>query len=180
LDKIGLIPDGISVEELQQLITGSIPLKLLKYKKQTNQIPTDSDTFKNIFCLISGKSTETYPWFVSLAGILGFLIDFLMLMLFGVKFGLGKMVYGTHTYTKTSYSTPANGWIQTLGLLGKWKYEGKFFGQLQEQYVEPMRAHYIGTIGFRGIFFSDHFSSYDGFCIGRSMMVKIGSKRPEF
>ena len=107
--------------------------------------------------------------------ILTILTVFLPVKSFNV-IGYGRLT--DHEWQVPIYS-PANGWINTVGIAGKKTWNGSFYGQYQP-FPHPFNnLFYTGTIGFTGfniIRFIDE--DFRCFSIGTAISVKIGEKHP--
>ncbi len=146
LSENGLLPDGLSVEEAQELVlknTFNQRLGKLFSYLFNGLLPK---TVKNFICIVAGKSTNTY--------IVG-------LPLFRI------IIHGTRSYGMHE----AVGWIHTTGLLLIQKLEGSFLGEIYYQGGVPpsIPVNYWGGIGFRGFVFNTTPISY----IGRATWIWV-------
>ena len=124
LYEIGLIPNDVSVIDLQNEITGN---DQLCYKNPYGE------KYRNHNCLIAGESTWTYR---------GRLIPF---------DNWFSIVHGAFDNLCGGIFYPAAGWIYTKGANGEWSYDGKFYGTLDVIITPGFNEHYVGATGFIGI-----------------------------
>jgi hypothetical protein len=150
LDEIGLIPKDISIEQLQNLITRYVQLS---YRNHINK-NAYGVTYDNLFCMIAGYSQETYT--PSYFDDYGFWI-----------------AYGMWNDKEVEYY-PAYGWICSIGMYGKWIYNGGFHGTLDIYSWVFFLDYYIGTKGFLGLYLE----GFDDFYIGSALKVGIGTSKP--
>jgi len=161
LDELGLLPEGVSVEDLQELVTKTVVKHRSKNLANRNnlccksQINIDDENFN---CLVVGNTLGT-KFFKSSIGLSG-------LITFGDT-GMGAY----------SQSYPSNGWVHTDGLKNVKKWHGDFYGQLGSHFDE--RQYHIGVKGFDGISISEtrvngHDYWGDSYFFGSALRVKIG------
>jgi len=168
LNKYGLLPKGMSVEQVQKLVIG--PSQNLIVKNLIRKVPKVSNFsgIENHRCLVYGRFTaETYP-----LGIIGFsfFISYIIHIFNGfVRFLpfqlLGPVMFGVITVIPTHnrweyYYDPAQGWITATGLNGLTQMSGLMYGTLgnidfgmggfQELYSKGMNSFTGLTIIFQG------------------------------
>jgi len=192
LDKYGLL-GGMSVKQAQKLVTGGYKnqraIKILEKLYTGSQADIDS----NILCLIAGRTSTTV--FIP---ILPVLLLFLMSRLEGnlanliialiicslpttfisyilpVKF-FNAIAFGVYIWGVDYYNwTAAEGWINTIGLLGMKKWDGSYYGDI----IPPLvifAVYYTGAIGFTGIRLNKESETY---YLGSALYVKLTTKTP--
>jgi hypothetical protein len=89
--------------------------------------------------------------------------------------GYGRLT--DHEWQVPIYS-PANGWINTVGIAGKKTWNGPFYGQYQPFPYPFNNLFYTGTIGFTGINILRMEEDLRCFSIGTAISVKIGEQHP--
>jgi hypothetical protein len=169
LNKYGLLPKGMNVEQVMKMIMNNgqgIKISNLLKRLWSKNLEAD---YENFNCLIFGKTTETYSWwdicwldFLDSSGgnFKGFLtLFFTMLYTF---MPLKKSVYTYlslgrvlgHFEGGDTYG-PADGWIWSNGIQGIKKYKGPFYGQISaiEKYYGGLTwfIYCVGMTGFTGI-----------------------------
>jgi hypothetical protein len=187
LDKYGLLPKVMSVEETQGLVTRnypeSPPINVHDIIYGRNQIFNNS----NLFCLITGETTRNTRlfsvvemgcsllcWFLFVLSFFvrcsgdnsAFLNDTISLLKsirnFSSKLNAARLIgTGIITFGDSHPASipppyrydPAQGWITTLGVLGKKSWNGTFFGRILQIYPFDSDDYtfYTGAIGFSGI-----------------------------
>lgn len=224
LDTFGLLGD-IGIEETKNMITSSYQnVKPLQYFERL--LPTmhgDSNDMQNLFCLIAGKTTNTFfqpplgsvlvgsmfslneVWaFIFLLSyiclrlrltlisfffyiIVQILSSVLKFIIKPIEFLMFKkpMLLGTNIWF-----TKSKGWVQTIGLFGIRKIDGRFFGKIDSnglikqmyrtwvyRYSESSEPT-IGIKDFKGLRLNlggDSMSDgyYESFYIGSALRVKV-------
>jgi len=184
LNKYGLLPKGMSVEQAQRLVVGveqDKKIMTLFGKIKPNYL---NNLRFNLFCLITGETDNTLFQTVSRAFInicppfrfFGFIPSIIKIFfpfsLFDV-IGLGGSSYvsGIH---------PANGWVNTIGLTGSKNWNGSFYGGITNFFVsEPFSfltsliLYDTGVIGFTGFhYYTNLFSGHASY-IGSALFVRI-------
>jgi len=197
LNRYGLLPRGMSVEQAQKLTTG--------YGKSTNvvnRIHSSEGIFKcsNLFCLIAGKADKCLAFNLVISGLKLFLfyldehsIDVVLLLSLISLFGLFKnelpnrimtlfnflslLTFGWHD--GYGYVYPSNGWVFTVGLLGIGTCNGQFFGQIPfpvDMIFYYYSRSYTGAFGFTGIRII--LPDYSSFFLGTALRVNIDDSQP--
>jgi len=201
LDGLGLLGD-YSVKQVQELVTGRFQNPMFNHliKKLSNRFLLDDDF--NMFCIISGSTTDTFVLPLSTVFIQRFiskmenlpyaifyiLIPFLQLLLFfnwlrvfvgyRIPITLGSGIsFGFYGALSNNY-IPANGWIHTYGMFGHNKWDNNFYGQISEYYLF-FGVLYIGVNGFIGLKIHD-MNSFDYYYLGFANYVNIGSEPPDW
>jgi hypothetical protein len=162
LDELGLLPDYLTVDEAQQLVTGR------NHLLSGNKLPSKLFDNSNFFCLVSGEANES--------------ASFLRLFRIPVRIG-GIIYFGTHTefhpISGEIMSFPAiehsTGWIKTYGILGHKEWNGDFYGGIFNIVISVVALEFftyghVGVVGFTGILI-DKF--WDVSFIGFAPWVKI-------
>ena len=189
LDELGILPEDLSCEEAQQLVTGENRFYKPGKMKLNKYIDLVYDRFKNknpglfentnTFCLIAGSTTSTLPQspLMTLYKLIGESFDILARLSFFAflnPFPIGYTI-GIGHYCNFGHTThPGEGWIFTLGALGIRFWNGEMFGDISlPPIIEPITGseYYPGITGFTGIKISLLFelSLYLGF----ALLVKI-------
>ena len=201
LDKYGLLPCGMSVEQVQKLIMSMcFNQKIGEFFKRVFGGNQDIKSI-NMFCLVSGKATNImsfgafYPLRLRLSVLGNSFSDFWMfkwiiseillvlrraffpLYLFG-EFSIGE-VYKYYQGSDKYY--PSTGTIFSLGMLGPRIYSGSFYGQIREIPTVQMSPvgysiYYSGILGFTGLNIG---ISGGNFLIGSCILVNLEPSPPE-
>ena len=153
LNKYGLLPKGMSVEQAQKLI-------LKKYPILSELGPRFRSLGFNLGCLVTGivYPVQVYGPFELLLILMGlglflYFINQVNPILIGSTLTFGSYVTGDHY----NYNTPSKGWVKTVGLLGIQQWNGSLYGQIAKvdrPFVGPpdwSAEDFIGAIGFCGI-----------------------------
>jgi len=195
LNKYGLLPKGMSVEQAQRLTT--------RYEKSTDTMNRISSSlglsgYSNLFCMIAGKATNCWlagliiTGFRFILSILNWLTDYssalwdTLYVLTSILFIyrndlppvsriisffslLSLLTFGVDSYYGGTVASV--GWIYTAGLLGIKNYTGSFFGKIHFPVIDYFATFYTGAFGFTGfkIIFPDHSSQF----FGTALRVKI-------
>ena len=202
-EELGLLPDDISIEYAQRIVTGKeqniMIMKALEKLYNNKQKVLDEN--ENLFCFISGETTNTFftgivpfsihlhcilfssryfrfyfllkdynyelwEWWESIFDELCInLVTFRMIIwyitagilnLFPFKIGTYIHYGGYGGYYRAPQEIPAEGWINTNGLLGNKNWSGSFYGNV---------------IGFTGIKIIKGF--FDRYYIGSALRIRI-------
>ena len=156
LNKYGLLPRGMSVEQVQKLVVGGYQNeKLMKRLSKLSEYKiNNSSTLVNHFCLITGETNHTafcpipcsifafssyyLLWFTLLmlipflTALLSTFLAFLAYLSFYFSNIISPIVFGSVYlgFHYGNYDLPSFGWIQTYGLYGNKSIEGSFYGHL--------------------------------------------------
>ena len=143
MDKLGLLPEDMSIEDAQQLlIDNTNKFMNVNDKEIYNQNP--SSTLENRFCYVTGIASRCgYP----LGGEIIFPYRIFWLLCFGMAYIDPDFYY--HYF-------PSEGWVSTIGMYGIGKMEGRFIGTLGEIPTFTFMHKKWLYLGARG---------YTGFCI---------------
>ena len=225
LNKYGLLPKGMSVEQAQKLVTGGSQnqnlLKLLEKVYMKNHKEVNTNTVHNLFCLITGETNYTHflkpiQWLsLTVFRLDGFFWDYMTMyffqnsplfpifallwftttlcaFIFGILYfdiiqifpgfhtGL-NIFFGNHPYLGKYY--PAQGWVSTIGIVGKQNISGSFWGQkitgndISGDGDWNMNYTWRGCVGFTGLILSFGPSAYANY-IGTALSVNLGPDRP--
>ncbi|MBE3093902.1 MAG: hypothetical protein IMZ52_02640 [Actinobacteria bacterium] len=183
LDNNGLLLEGISVKEVQRLITENF--QNFQYVNSYKSALTADDKYENLLCYIAGNTTLT-SFLNKLDVFLNFLGSFLsylpvilialsaavIIKLANIFFGYKRpylMIFGDLTTSGYMLKPiPSNGWIWTNGLFGVKNWTGSFYGNLFPfPFVLPPSP---GVSNFRGI--SIRYSNYCYF-LGTAFRAKF-------
>jgi hypothetical protein len=158
LSNLGLLPKGVNIKQVHQLITGNslnyLNIKLLN-KDLLKQGPIVAD---NTNCLIIGRTNWTcirpYPVWIDLPKISRFIhnrtilsqlfvIPIMLRILIPFRFNTDAYIGGRYRLTLSGNITrdvysPAYGWIWTNGANGTQKWDGKFYGSLRYIYKKSV------------------------------------------
>jgi len=198
LNKYGLLPKGMSVEQSQRLITNTY-----QNKRETNILGRMGHSFQNIsigsidnaFCLIAGKHSEAifvhvlvnslfviifdlykqlyHQWefvkkLILLNALFNTLVDFYSVLLLIKVYGLIGLGTGIYFYSGTGH-------ITTIGLLGLKTWYGSISGGFKKIPDVPDNG-FLGVIGFTGFYitFIDMFAhTSESFFIGSALAVGL-------
>jgi hypothetical protein len=186
LNKYGLLPKGMSVEQAQKLTT--------RYGKSMDTVQRISSSlgpsgYSNLFCIIAGRATYcaaaspiitglkfvfSYLFWVKYYALIGTLWIYLYFLLELRNFICVFDLFSLLTFGGINifgWTFPAVGWIYTVGLQGIKNYNGSFFGKIQYPVKEIFGTLYTGAFGFTGfkIMFPDHSSQF----LGTALWVNI-------
>ncbi len=158
LDKYGLLPKGMSIEEAKHFVTRQYGEERMSKNKMNfleNLLPLPG----NALCLMAGQSTRTY--FIPLNARVGLLLilssggflytaprifDLMIGLIFLISSilpptFLSWILFGNYYSRPVGYIEPASGWLSTIGVNGVKTWEGDFTGGFLT----------LGVIGFSGI-----------------------------
>jgi hypothetical protein len=169
LDKLGLLPEGMSIVEAEKLVLGPYyyldKLGLLSDKKfvdDSQQNPEKIDHYYNSHCQLTWDSSNwwsyiwlpDYDYFGVILQILGI---FFNKIAFGVNYG---------TLPDEPPDNPSVGWIHARSSQHEWVYNGTFWGGIGIT-DEPFGVYYFkGVNGFFGY-------RVDGYIFGNAKTVHI-------
>jgi hypothetical protein len=140
LDRLGMLPNHMTVNEAKQLITGK------NYPFFDGRIASSLFENSNFLCLISGKVTSNS----------GFLLSYLAQIYF-IPFRIGGMMFFGTFYKNPNGGThgdaDSKGWIKTVGMLGKKEWTNKFRGAIFNFPIGFWFPDYriIGRVGIVGL-----------------------------
>jgi len=140
LDEFGLLPDYMTVDEAQQLVTGK------NYPLFNSNIVSALFENSNFFCLISGQARNS-----------DCLLFFIPVHIGGIMFfGSDKYIWESSINHPNDFpDNPAKGWVKTNGLLGLKEWNGSFYGAIFPLTIggpfPMMTCYYCGVVGFTGI-----------------------------
>jgi hypothetical protein len=177
INKYGLLPKGMSVDQAQQFITGEhqnqITEKLFEALRRKNQVLLNES--ENVFCLVTGSTDNTASYgpiwrnilrklelhfilnvcfsrilflLTIILAILGFIPNFNPILI-GSTMCLGREVITLGPPGWPQDIFPSHGWVNTVGLNGKKEWNGTFYGQL------PIMG--IPWVGFGVLFGGSYF-----------------------
>lgn len=138
---------------------------LIKDSENEKYSNLDDEIYENTNCFVMGRTSATYR----------------------IRH-IGWNFYFGYNATHNIDWKPSNGWIYTNGNLGKWKYEGEFYGCTSHSFYflfpdGVKYTHYNGIEGFRGLAFGAKIffrAPYAGGCIfiGYAKHVRISPNHP--
>jgi len=175
LNKYGLLPKGMNIQQTQKLVTGGYQNdrigKILKRFHYTNDYLIKS----NFLCLITGQGNRVY-----IEGVIPFIQECIMIWLglpslnYWVFFG--RMIFGFGQWVPEGESEvhPATGWVYTNGLTGIKEWNGSFTGGCRSTLFAIYIIFYIGAVGFTGMGVTTNLDSLD-FFIGSALWTRIRS-----
>jgi len=146
LDRLGLLPETMSIIDAQQLICNHIMEPRSSQLIRNSRFWVENDIDSNLLCHIAGNTTLTsfcniFDDFLELLGcfvvlpvvIIGLFTMFIRKIL-NIFFDLKKpylVSFGDWIQIGYAfYAVPSEGWIWTNGLLGVKNWTGRFFGNL--------------------------------------------------
>lgn len=183
LNKIGLIPRGVSVQEAKQLITDK---KSGSNAQHIVNIVNNLEDNENMFCYIYGYTSQTC--FFTKIGRPIFIFNIPPMALanticYGIwPWPLWPLEYKSYFQAKKeeppTYWHPASGYVYTNGLNGKITWNGEFYGQISPDFYSHFFSYTVsGVKGFRGFhFYNSNNDSW--YYFGHAMHVKLGTKQP--
>lgn len=178
LNELGLLPKGMSIRDAEKLVLGPYyyldKLALLSDKiiaDEPQQSITGNDwELENTVCLISGNSYGSGPNYGDSSPF-----SDIIYILTGFRLWIGDIYYGFNVYSNNN-SVPAEGWIHTHGLKGKWTHEGQFYGKIRNVNISyEDKTLLIGIKDFRGICigYYDDWEGFGSYHYGYAKRVKI-------
>jgi hypothetical protein len=189
LDKYGLLPKGMSLEQAQKLVIGKYQhthFMRLPEKIYNEDLPIINSNF---FCLIAGRATNTTvvgPMLL-VTYYLAFLIEnhklliplFLLCCLLLPFEIAGIISMGSVGVSEDGerYS-PCRGWTCTIGLLGIKSYFKSFYGNMYSVFYSEFGGPLIGAIGFTGFripMINLRTGEISSFYLGHALYTKISS-----
>ena len=197
LDKYGLL-GGLSIKQAQRLVTGGYQdSRIMRFLRKIYSRDIGFFENRNWFCLINGKTRNTYFTRMFLPRVLFFFPISIM----------NKILFGSITQCPLtgfiSYN-PSNGWVYTSGLNGVKSWDGDFWGNLPVFFIFRFYedTHYlileifftkffpetpigggrpIGVVGFSGIKIIDtNCSKLTYYYLGFALRVGITYETPEY
>jgi len=185
LNELGMIPDGMSVEDAQRMVKGNnrFPMIEILLNRLNGRNLGIFDDESNLFCLIVGETSNTYFYPISirlilqlyqLPYILTFIISQLSYLLLSPLILLwlkSPIVFGNNAILGNKdgmIHSPSRGWIRTIGLNGINIWDGKFFGNIPLNDVSC-----IGIRGFTGLSIYNDPDYSDCFYLGYATQVKL-------
>jgi hypothetical protein len=159
LNKYGLLPKGMSVNQAQLLTTGGDQnlTRTSQWHKISTKIQKYSENISTLFCLISGQTTKTFfqtpstlAIFISyiplqLIATISFIFfmrgifSILSLVLITLLIPIGSIMARCLDFLfvkqpvllgANMWLANSNGWIETIGVNGKTKIEGTIYGKI--------------------------------------------------
>ena len=178
LDKYGLLPKEMSVEQARKLVTSLYqnPNLMIYQKKLLQNHLSAQENYSNFLCLIAGQTDHTT--FESMGGVLFNKIEgsthsfwlyafstylyvfFTLLCWINLLAVVNRINLGYYFYDDYgSYPVQASGWVTTIGLVGVKNFQGNLQGALPIEgthwQVSPPVGHasikYPAAVGFVGI-----------------------------
>jgi len=180
LNKYGLLPKGMSIEQAQKLVLGEYQNKILPIIRT------------NLFCLIAGMTTNTIvasPTLLLIEWMAEYFyseyhVDFrsifiLLCYLFPFAFAgiifMGSVSANEHGET---WYRPCNGWALSIGSLGV-KYVSKtIYGNIFWAIDPEFGGPFIGAVGFTGFripIINSTTGEVSSFYIGTALLTKFSS-----
>lgn len=204
LDNYGLLPQNMSVQSAQQLLTGAfLNQSIMKFPEKNNLRKIGAPTvYENYNCLIAGRTTRTsfsgefgifikiilslLAKLVSLNAFFFILAIVIILIYFpyyitiapernaDIFFGYGMEDWDNGLF----FDVPASGWVQTNGLNGKIEWSGEFRGQLGKIIHEWGAANsdwfYKGAEKFTGIKLLLDYNTMEYSFLGYASHINVG------
>ena len=179
LNKFGLLPKGMSVEQTQKLVLGIYQNPRCMKLLDTMQISTRKtyDDGDNALCLIAGETTNTL-FREGIPACLTLILEFFILLQYSslleilLLFGIGNVIsflnpiqimsviglgYWPNGYPPQLKPVLASGWISTIGLKNM-SWSGTIFGAFKRNYFfdylmfsKLFYQYFVGVLGFSGI-----------------------------
>ena len=163
LYELGLLPDGISVEDAQRLVNGNN--RFSRLGKVLNHLSSSKpgllDDESNLFCLIAGATSNTFFYPLSLrvsfymlynqendlVMMLSLILALLSMPLWGL-WSLSPVVFGNNACLGSAFGWgfPSSGWVFTIGLKGINIWDGSFYGGITSVWT----FIFENRVGFRG------------------------------
>jgi hypothetical protein len=207
LDRYHLLPDGMSVQQAQRLVSHATIRDQRFYQRFLGQ--PEEGTIQNMFCSIAGNASTTHvakpvmkltmrlfdimdyctgnSLLVSLSSSVWFVLDRIstlgqiILLLPGRHCGVSIYFGNYHFYPYPTWRHPAEGWVSTEGLLGKQNITGSFWGQKMTGGWQPQDDWYM-NFTWRGCVGFTGLLFYAGqdtvYFLGSALQVNIGPDRP--
>ncbi|PNX54030.1 MAG: hypothetical protein BV458_01165 [Thermoplasmata archaeon M9B2D] len=171
LDKYGLLPKGMGVEQAQKLVTGGY--YNVRINKTIQRLCDTNDYLikSNFLCLITGAGNS-----IHIRGILPTIMALFSIPKIGTFFGI--MTFGGSGYNPANFiweNFPATGWVDTYGLVGVKKWDGAFSGGCGGKRLTLTYYEFIGARGFTGLGVTTTIDSLD-FFIGSALWIRLYSE----
>ena len=204
LDKYGLLPRGMSVKRVQNIVIRNFQNERLIQSIKKNCCDLQLSESSNFLCLVAGNTTNTqgfgpFTFFLTHGLILGFLsYQFFiveafafMLMIYqferDINFPLylyGHLFFGTYEVHEHGGNMfiPSEGWIQSYGFFGKRNNSGTLYGQIHTiigwgSVMNTDCTYYFqGIRGFTGL---KIYQSNSYFYLGSCLEVNVNSTIPD-
>jgi len=207
LNKYGLLPTGMSVRAVQRLIVNRFQFLQQFLEPDDNKNHVGSDVKENRYCLITGKTGNTFyesgmmvfvekildwlphefytlfPLFDVILFLMSVLLTWINPLALAYRMYLGIVTWDAEIHYIYGYD-PALGWIYTRGTNGTVSYNGTLYGYL------PYKMGLYGGLGFVE---RDTFGGVEGFTgiklllprlysfyLGSAMRVAIGTEPPDW
>ena len=187
---LGMLPDGMSVEDAQRLVNGHHRVsrmdKILDGLSGSNLGLLDDD--ENLFCLVAGETSMTLFWPLSWRLALQmselpydwaqlFVIFFFSFMriplLLMLLWMLSPVVFGNMVTLGAPDMGTCRGWVRTIGLNGIKNWNGSFKGIIPFPHWMGYGYHCFGIRGFNGISIYTNLNGADCFYLGSAIQVKL-------
>ena len=189
LNKYGLLPKGMRVEQAQRVVTGQFCGK--KYSHLFSKtLPRTNLSKYNYLALVSGNvsgapfmstalmfisyilaGNPPFTNFVNIRAALWFIgLALLIANMMGSNLPPIPISFLTNIYMISDMELTCTGWVETFGLLGKKSYEGTLNGILSSNFPDTIDA---GIFGFTGIKIHTGTEIYDYFFFGSALAVGI-------
>ena len=206
LDKYGLLPKGMSIEQVQKLVIRNFQnerfIQLIKKIYCDRQLSNN----RNFLCLVAGNTTNTqgfgpFQALIVTHGLILYIIHvffnnlvewiWLFSNLFSFerdsKFPLylyGHLCFGSYEVNDFSGNIllPSEGWIQSYGILGNRNNSGTLYGQMHTfvghiNFInDDCIYYYQGIRGFTGL---KIYQSNNYFYLGSCLEVNVNSTIPD-
>jgi hypothetical protein len=198
LDKYGLLPKGMSVEQVQRLVTRDSQnkrlIQLINNMYSKNLLSLGGS---NYCCLLVGNTDFATSFQGPISNSLGYLLAFLLIFnppplyddnLVALALAMMLLNYLTEFIPFTPMSCiafgypdvpglyhgrPATGWINSIGLGGSQNWNGSFYGGLIPIpiFISGYNTAYLGCRGFTGIKIGLEFLSW--FYFGSALVISV-------
>jgi hypothetical protein len=207
LDKYGLLPKGMSVEQAFKLTTRYAMSPMTRNKSVSSR---DSNGTSNIYCLIAGFSTLCLlsgiittglelllNWYLhshyfppyGVPPFFALTLEVILISMLIVRNHIPLIstflsllsVLGVLTFglsTPETVPIPAHGWLNSYGLLGPKKFFGFFYGTVPYPVINDQITAYTGAFGFTGLKILFPGTGYMSFFLGGALSVSINETPP--
>jgi len=178
LNKYGLLPKGMSVEQTQKLVTGGYYNVRINRTFQRLYDTNDYLIKSNFLCLITGRGGNFH-----IKGIIPFIKESIYWWLWPLELSplnwvfFGRMTFGSSYIEPSEWEqvySPATGWVNTYGLTGIKEWNGTFFGGCGITFpaFQNLYYEYIGAYGFTGMGITTNWYHLD-FFIGTALWARM-------
>jgi hypothetical protein len=169
LNKYGLLPKGMSVEQAQRLVTGqSLSQKCLNTIQKVLNRNYDNNSDQNLFCLFYGHLSGTFlePFYYKILDLVSesYFLSFILWLFFSYIYDFQPFFF-LCPIGFTQFGG-AEGNVFTIGLLGLKSWKGNLIGEWRNSDND-----YLAVVGYTGLVIKN---SKTGFFIYLGTAMQVG------